>query len=97
MRACHVPRIGNHGGIFTTANQSMESSEAKFRQPKADVSQDVVAEMQAGWTLTSARNDLMHAGSEWGGFGEQAIENINQAIANLNKAIRYRAQNLPKK
>ena len=53
--------------------------------------------MQAGWTLTSARNDLMHAGSEWGVFGEQAIENMNQAIANLNKAIHYRAQNLPKK
>ena len=47
--------------------------------------------------LTSTRNDLMRAGSEWGGFRERAIENINQAIADLNKAIHYRAQNMPKK
>jgi hypothetical protein len=39
----------------------------------------------------------MHPGSEWGGFRDQAIKNINQAIANLNKAFHSRAQNMPKK
>ena len=41
--------------------------------------------------LTGARNHLLHGGGEWGGFPEQAIENINPAIANLNKVIHYRA------
>lgn len=39
--------------------------------------------------LTGARDDLLHGGGLWGGR-EQAIENINQAIANLNRVIHYR-------
>jgi len=68
-----------------------------FQQPRADVSQDVPAEMRAAMDkLTSSRNDLMHDGSEWRGFREQAVENVNQVIANLNKATHYHAQNMPK-
>ena len=40
--------------------------------------------------LTGARDDLLHGRGEWEGFREQAIENINQAIANLNNLIHYR-------
>ena len=68
-----MARIGNHGGIFTI-HRILGS---KISATEGRCFEDVVAEMQAGWTLTSARNDLMHAGSEWGGFGERAIENIN--------------------
>ena len=59
-----------------------------FQQPKADVSKDAPAEGAGGdgQTHGCARDDLLHGRGEWRGVREQAIENINQAIANLNKS-----------
>lgn len=74
------------------------ATSAAFSQQPTDVSKDVPAEGAGGdEKLTGARDDLLHGRGEWGGFREQAIENINQAIANLNKVIHYRTQNMPRK
>jgi len=48
---------------------------------------DVPAELQSALAkLQSAKNDLDHAGGDWGGFRVKAISNIEEAEANLKKA-----------
>ena len=64
---------------------------------KPDVSQDIVAKMQsAKEKLISARTDLINSGGEWGGFRESAIKDVDEALANVNKALEYRQSNIKK-
>jgi hypothetical protein len=64
---------------------------------KPDVSQDIMAKMQsAKEKLISARTDLINSGGEWGGFRESAIKDVDEALANVNKALEYRQSNIKK-
>lgn len=76
------------------SNPPPQSAQAK--KPPAS-QQDVPAEIQsAREKLTSARNDLVHAGGEWGGFKESAIGKIDEAQAALSKALEFRQKNMKK-
>jgi hypothetical protein len=51
---------------------------------------DVPAEVEsARKALESARNDLNHAGGEWGGHRAAAVQHIDQAIKELNEAEKF--------
>jgi hypothetical protein len=51
---------------------------------------DVPAEVEsARQRLRNARNDLEHAGGEWGGHRAKAMDHIDQALKELNEAERW--------
>ena len=51
---------------------------------------DVPAEVEsAKRALEGARNDLQHAGTEWGGHRVTAIQHIDIALKELNEAEKY--------
>jgi hypothetical protein len=51
---------------------------------------DVPAEMQsARRALQNARNDLEHAGGEWGGHRVNAIKHIDAALAEIGEAEKW--------
>ena len=59
--------------------------------PQAARDNDVPAELQSAMQkLESARNDLDHAGGDWGGFREKAISHIQEAQGNLKSAMEWR-------
>jgi hypothetical protein len=61
-----------------------------FTEPQKPPSADVPAEItEAMQQLQGAKNDLEHAGGDWGGYRNKAIGNINQAMANLNEAEKW--------
>jgi len=51
-----------------------------------DQPQEIREAMQA---LRNAKNDLEHAGNEWGGHREKAIGHINAAMEELDKALDF--------
>jgi glucose dehydrogenase len=51
-----------------------------------DQPEEIRRAMQA---LKSARNDLEHAGNEWGGHRANAVEHIDAAIKELNEAMEF--------
>jgi len=58
--------------------------------PGAPQQKDVPAEVEsARKALESARNDLNHAGGEWGGHRAAAVQHIDQAIKELNEAEKF--------
>ena len=78
-------------------SQQPSQKPAQTAQAKAQVSQDVPAELvNAKAKLQAAQVELEHAGGEWGGFKQQALSNIAQALQNLNKATEYYQKNLKK-
>ena len=78
----------------TFSQQPTHPPKQNFQAAKAPVSQDVPAELQrARQKLTSAMNDLSRAGGEWGGFRAAAMKNIEEAQANLTKAVEYYQKN----
>ena len=82
-------------GIFS--QQPTNPPKQNFQAAKSPVSQDVPAELQSAKAkLESARNDLIHAGGEWGGFRDAAIKNIDEAQANLRKATEFYQKNVKK-
>ena len=51
---------------------------------------DVPAEIEsARQKLESARNDLAHAGGEWGGHRAKAMDNVDQALRELKEGERW--------
>ena len=51
---------------------------------------DVPAEVQAAKrALQGARNDLEHAGGEWGGHRAEAIKHIDAAVKELGEAEKW--------
>jgi len=77
--------------------QNQKPVPQQVAQAKAPVSQDILAKMEsAKQKLTSAREDLINSGGEWGGFRESAIKEVDQALSNVNKAMEYRQSNLKK-
>jgi hypothetical protein len=51
---------------------------------------DVPAEIEsARHALRGARNDLEHAGGEWGGHRVTAMKHIDQALQELDQAERF--------
>ena len=51
---------------------------------------DVPAEVDsARRSLESARNDLQHAGGEWGGHRANAMQHIEMALKELNEAEKF--------
>jgi hypothetical protein len=98
--------LGGLALCFSLATPSAISQQQSSLKPapqqiaqakKPDVSQDILAKMQsAKEKLTSARNDLINSGGEWGGFRESAIKDVDEALANVNKALEYRQSDLKK-
>ena len=81
----------------TFSQQPTNPPKQNSQAAKSPVSDDVPAEIQsAKEKLASARNDLSRAGDEWGGFRLAAMKNIDEAQANLQKALEYRPKNLKK-
>jgi hypothetical protein len=55
--------------------------------------EDVPAEMQrAHEALQTAKNELEHAGQEWGGHRVAAIGHVNAALGELGKAEQWARQ-----
>ena len=54
--------------------------------PQRDVPGEVESARQK---LRNARNDLEHAGGEWGGHRAKAMDHIDQALKELNEAERW--------
>ena len=54
--------------------------------PQRDVPAEVDAARRA---LQGARNDLEHAGGEWGGHRVSAMKHIDEPIKELNEAEKY--------
>ena len=54
--------------------------------PQRDVPAEVESARRA---LEGAKNDLAHAGSEWGGHRVAAMSHIDQAIKELNEAEKF--------
>ena len=51
---------------------------------------DVPAEIESGRrALQGARNDLAHAGGEWGGHRVAAMKHIDEALRELGEAERF--------
>jgi len=54
---------------------------------------DVPAEVDsARRSLEQARNDLAHAGGEWGGHRASAVKHIEEALRELSEAEKYARQ-----
>ncbi len=43
-------------------------------------------------SLKTARNELQHAGDDWGGHRAKAIEHVNAALHELEQAERFAAE-----
>ena len=54
--------------------------------PQRDVPAEVESARRA---LQGARNDLAHAGSEWGGHRVAAMNHIDAALKEINEAEKY--------
>lgn len=54
--------------------------------PQRDVPAEVESAKRA---LEGARNDLQHAGSEWGGHRVNAMQHIDMALKELNEAEKF--------
>ena len=54
--------------------------------PQRDVPAEVESARRA---LQGARNDLAHAGSEWGGHRVAAMNHIDQALKEINEAEKF--------
>ncbi len=54
--------------------------------PQRDVPAEIEAARRA---LQGARNDLAHAGSEWGGHRVSAMNHIDQALKEINEAEKF--------
>jgi hypothetical protein len=54
--------------------------------PQRDVPAEVEAARRA---LQGARNDLAHAGGDWGGHRAAAVNHIDQALKELNEAEKF--------
>jgi hypothetical protein len=98
--------LGTLALCFSLATPSAFSQQQSAQEPapqqiaqakKPDVSQDILAKMEsAKEKLINARTDLIDSGGEWGGFRESAIKDVDQALANVNKALEYRQSNIKK-
>lgn len=53
------------------------------RKPAPDVQADMLRARQA---LVNAKNELVHAGGEWGGHRMAAINHVDQALQETQKA-----------
>jgi hypothetical protein len=73
------------------SQQAPTPPKQNFQAGKPASQQDVPAELQAAMDkLASARNDLEHAGGDWGGYRQQAINHIQEAESNLKKAREWK-------
>jgi len=57
--------------------------------PQRDVPAEVESARRA---LQGARNDLEHAGGDWGGHRAAAMNHIDQALKELNEAEKFARQ-----
>ena len=58
--------------------------------PSAPQQRDVPADVEAARrALQGARNDLEHAGGEWGGHRVAAMKHIDEAVRELNEAEKW--------
>ena len=68
---------------------TMIASPATSLFPRAP-QRDIPAEVEAARrSLQGARNDLEHAGGEWGGHRVAAMKHIDEAVKELNEAEKY--------
>lgn len=57
-----------------------------FPAPQKDVPAEVESAKRA---LEGARNDLQHAGGDWGGHRAAAVNHINEALKELAEAEKF--------
>jgi hypothetical protein len=88
--------LGSVALYFMLAVPLAPSQQAKtppknnFQEEKS-AGQDVPAELQEAYNkLVSARNDLEHAGGDWGGYRQKAINHIQEAESNLKQAQQWK-------
>jgi hypothetical protein len=82
-------------GYFVPRSYSQEretpAQERKEQQHKAPP--DVQAEMlRARQALEAAKNELVHAGGQWGGHRQAAIQHVDAALAETAKAEQWARQ-----
>jgi hypothetical protein len=68
--------------VMTLAPAVILSSAAFQRDRPAEVE-------RAEQSLRQAKNDLEHAGDQWGGHRSKAIQHINAALGELDQAERF--------
>ena len=70
-----------------------KESAAQERREHQQARRDVPADMQrARQALMNAKNELQHAGDEWGGHRAAAIEHVNKALEEIHQAEEYARQ-----
>lgn len=62
--------------------------------PQKDVPAEIDSARRA---LQNARNDLDHAGTDWGGHRVNAIKHVDAALTELNEAEKYAREHHDKK
>ena len=78
--------------VPVSLSQEKESA-AQERREQQQAHRDVPAEMQrARQALETAKNELEHAGENWGGHRSAAIEHVNKALAEIQQAEAYAKQ-----
>jgi hypothetical protein len=90
--------IGMAGFAVPQSPRPASQSAAKERRVRQNAQTDVPAEIQrARGALENAKNELEHAGDEWGGHRVAALRHVNQALAEIHQAMAYaRAHKLVK-
>jgi hypothetical protein len=68
----------------------IKESAGEERSEHRKAQRDVPAEMQrARQALENAKNELAHAGDEWGGHRVAAIEHVEKALEEIRRAEEY--------
>ncbi len=86
-----VPSLWAQEAQSLPKNQFMQ---AKKTAPKGRIEKDVPAEMvRARQALETAKNELAHAGDEWGGHRVTAMAHIDQALQEIKASEDYYRKN----
>lgn len=72
--------------LVLAATILLPAATLRTQTPQHDVPAEVVSARSA---LKGALNDLQHAGGEWGGHRDKAMEHIREAMTELNEAEKW--------
>jgi len=79
-----VPRVNS---------QQRETAAQERREQQHKAAPDVQSEMlQSRQALEAAKNELVHAGDEWGGHRMAAIHHVDEALAEITRAEQWAKQ-----
>ena len=75
--------------VSIVPSTNIVAQERKQHKPTADVQAEM---LRARQSLQTAKDELVHAGSEWGGHRQTAIEHVDAALAEVAKAEQWARQ-----